>query len=477
MPGLFDTLNLATRSMQAQQVGVTVTGQNLANANNPAYSRQRVNFQTSDPTPLPGAVLGTGVQVTGIQQLRDSLLDNQIRDEASFGGFWTASQTSLENTQTQLAEFLNGSAASANGASSTSSSASAQGLSTQFNNLFAAFQSVATDPTSLPQRQSLVSQAQSLAGSLNQVSSRLTAVNNNLNTSVGNDVQSANQLLSDIAGLNADIARTESATGATANDLRDLRQQKLESLAQFTNLQTSIASDGALTVSIGGVAMVTGTKLTDTLQAYDAGGGQLQVRAATAGTALSLSGGSIAGEIQTRDGALANLRNGLDSLASQLITQVNTVYSAGYDLNGNTGASFFTGTTAADIGVNSSLVTDPSLVQAAGTAGATGDNTVALALAQMAQKTSAALGNQTFAGAYGHLVTDLGNALSNANEQMANHDSVTSMLSRQRDSVSGVSMEEELTNLMTFQKAYQASAQIVSTVNQMLLTLINMKTG
>src|SRR5579862_2527336 len=272
MPGLFDTLNLATRSMQAQQAGVTITGQNLANVNNPAYSRQRVNFQTSDPVPINGALLGTGVQVVGIQQVRDSLLDNQIRDEGSVGGFWTATQSALENTQTQLGEFLNGSTASTDGTSSTSSSTSAQGLSTQLNSLFSAFQSVATDPTSLSQRQVLVSQAQSLASSFNQVSTRLTAVNNNLNTSISNDVTSANQLLSDIAGLNADIARTEAATGGTANDLRDQRQQKLESLAQFTNLQTSTAADGSLTVSIGGVAMVSGGKLTDTLQTYDSGG-------------------------------------------------------------------------------------------------------------------------------------------------------------------------------------------------------------
>src|SRR5579883_417902 len=475
MPGLFDTLNLAMRSMQAQQTGVTITGQNLANANNPAYSRQRVNFQTSDPTPTQGAVLGTGVQVAGIQQIRDLLLDNQLRDEGSAGSFWTTTQGALENTQTQLGEFINGSAASANGASGTNSATSAQGLSTQLNNLFSAFQAVATDPASLAQRQNLVSQAQSLASAFNQVSSRLAGVNSNLNSSITSDVGSANQLLSDIAGLNADIARTESATGASANDLRDVRQQKLESLAKFANVATSTAADGSLTVSIGGIAMVTGTKLTDTLQTYDAGGGQLQVRAATAGTSITLTGGSIAAEIQTRDGALATLRTGLDSLASQLITQVNGVYTAGYDLNGNTGANFFTGTNASDIGVNSNLGNDPSQVQAAGIAGAKGENAVALALARLSQTPNAALGNLTLGDAYSHLVTNLGNSLANANEQVANQDSVTSMLTQQRDSISGVSMEEELTNLMTFQKAYQASAQIVSTINLMLQTLVNMK--
>jgi flagellar hook-associated protein 1 len=472
MPGLFDTLSLATRSMQAQQAGVTITGQNLANVNNPAYARQRVNFQTSDAVAINGAVLGTGVQVAGIQQLRDSLLDGQIRDEGSVTGFWTATQSALENTQAQLGEFLDGSsAASATGASGATST---QGLSTQINNLFAAFQSVATTPTSSSQRQVLVNQAQNLADSFNQISSRLTTVNNNLNTSIGTDVESANKLLSDIASLNTDIDRTEAATGSTANDLRDLRQQKLEGLAQLTNIQTSTAADGSLTVSIGGVAMVTGNKLTDTLQSFDPGSGQLQVRATTAGTTLALTGGSIGGAIQTRDGSLANLRNGLDTLASQLVTQVNSIYSTGYDLNGNTGANFFTGTNAATIGVNSNLATDPSQVQAGGTPDA-GSNTVALSLAQLAQQSSAALGNQTFTGAYGRLVTDLGNSLSNANDQVSNQNSVNSMLARQRDSVSGVSMEEELTNLMSFQKAYQASAQIVSTVNMMLQTLVNMK--
>jgi flagellar hook-associated protein 1 FlgK len=315
-----------------------------------------------------------------------------------------------------------------------------------------------------------------LAGSFNQIATRLTGVNKDLNTSVSNDVDSANKLLSDIAGLNSDIAKTEASTGGTANDLRDLRQQKLESLAQLTNLQTSTATDGSLNISIGGVAIVSGAKLTDTLQAYDPGTGQLQVRAAGAGTSLSLTGGSIAGAIDTRDGALGSLRTGLDSLASQLVSQVNSVYSAGYDLNGNTGANFFTGTDAASISVNPNLNNDPSQVQAAGLAGAAGDNTVALKLARLAQQTTGGLGNQTFSGAYGRMITDLGNALSTANDQVANQGAVSSMLAKQRDSVSGVSMEEELTNLMTFQKAYQASAQIISTVNLMLQTVVAMKT-
>ncbi len=469
MPGLFDTLSLGTRAMQAQQAGVTVTGQNLANANNPAYARQRVNFQTSETVATTNGVLGTGVQVTGIQQIRDSLLDGQIRDEGSVGGFWTTAQGVLENTQTQLGQFLDTSSSTTTGSSGNS------GLAGQLNGLFSAFKGLESDPGSLSQRQVLVGQAQSLAGSFNQIATHLSAVNNSLNASVTTGVDSANKLLSDIAQLNSDITRTEASTKGTANDLRDLRQQKLESLAQLTNLQTSTAADGSLSISIGGVAMVSGAKVTDTLQAFDPGSGQLQVRATTAGTVLSLTGGSIAGTIDTRDGALADLRKGIDSLASEIITKVNSVYSAGYDLHGNTGANFFTGTNAATMGVNANL-SDPSLVQLAGVPSDHGDSTVAYSLAQLGQQADAALGNQTFGGAYGKVVSALGNALSTANDQVTNHGSVASMLAKQRDSVSGVSMEEELTNLMTFQKAYQASAQIISTVNQMLATLVALKT-
>ena len=201
------------------------------------------------------------------------------------------------------------------------------------------------------------------------------------------------------------------------------------------------------------------------------------VYSATDNAAVALTGGSIQGAIDTRDGALASLSSGLDNLAAQLVNQVNSIYQNGYDLQGGTGAAFFTGTDAATIAVNSSLSNDPSLVQAAGVTGAPGDNTVALALAKLAQQPNAGLNNQTFSDAYGQLVTNLGNSLASANDEVANHNAVNTLLSNQRDSVSGVSLEEEMTNLMAFQRAYQASAQIVSTVNQMLDSLISMKSS
>jgi flagellar hook-associated protein 1 FlgK len=171
---------------------------------------------------------------------------------------------------------------------------------------------------------------------------------------------------------------------------------------------------------------------------------------------------------------LATLQTSVNTLASQLITQVNGIYSSGYDLNGNTGADFFTGTDASNIGVNSALANDPGAVQASGTAGATGDNSVALKLAQLANTNIPGLSNQTFSQSWAQTVGDLGYTVSEVNQQVTNSASANQMLSNQRQSVSGVSIDQEMTNLMQYEKSYEASAQIVTSLNQMLQTIVDM---
>jgi flagellar hook-associated protein 1 FlgK len=218
--------------------------------------------------------------------------------------------------------------------------------------------------------------------------------------------------------------------------------------------------------------------LEDTLQTYDAGGGQLLVATAGAsGTPVTLTGGSIEGTITARDNALATLQTGINNLASQLITQVNTVYSAGFDLNGNSGASFFSGANAANIAVTPALVGNPATLQAAGVAGASGDNQVALAVAQLADTAQAALNNQTFSDNYNYTITNLGSALASANNSLTDQQTVQSMLTQQRASESGVNMDEEMTNVVSYEKAYQGAAELVTTLDQMLTTVVGMKAG
>ena len=346
-------------------------------------------------------------------------------------------------------------------------------MASDLSGLFKTFQDLSTAPSSSTSRQAVITQAQQLTDQFNQLDQRLTSINDQLNQSVQTGVASANQLLSDIAGLNNRIAGAEAGTGA-ANDLRDLRQQKIEALSNLANVQSATDANGELNLSVGGQLLVSGGSVQDTLQTYDSGGGQLLVQTAGAGEPLTLTGGSIAGTIDVRDGALKSLHDGLDNLASQLISQVNTVYRAGYDLNGNSGADFFTGTNASDIGVNAALANDPLAFQASGVAGAPGNNDVVLALVQMANTPQAGLGNQTFAQSYNGTITGLGTALNSVNTQLDNQNAVQSMLQTQRNSVSGVSVDEEMTNLVMFQRAFQASAHLVSVVDQMLSIVVNL---
>jgi flagellar hook-associated protein 1 FlgK len=311
-----------------------------------------------------------------------------------------------------------------------------------------------------------------LTEQFNQVSSGLSTVTSSLNTSIQNGVTAVNQDLSQIASLNQQIMVAQ-GSGGTADQLEDEREQTIENLAGYVNLTTSAQANGTVNVDVGGANMVTGDTVTNTLRT-ESSDGQLSVGLVNDGE-LTLTSGSIAGSMAARDGAVTTLQSSLDTLAGQLITQVNNVYQNGTDLNGNSGQAFFTGSDAANIGVNDALANDPSAFQASST-GQPGDNGVVLAMAQLADTALPDLNNQTMSQYYSQAVGSFGSSLQSVNEQLTNSTSVAQMLTTQRASASGVNTDTEMTNLLQFQKAYEASAELISTVNEMLSTLVNMKT-
>jgi flagellar hook-associated protein 1 FlgK len=465
MLGLFGTLDLASRSLAAQQEAMSVAGQNMANVSNPAYAEEQTVVQDSAPIDTPAGEEGTGANVVSITEVRDHLLDQQIQSENSNTGSYTAQQSALQSAESYLGEQLTNTSGTAAG--------STDGLAAKLDSLFNSFSSLTT---SAGNPDTVVQSAQQVATQFNQDSSSLQQINSNLNTSIQNDVDASNQDLTDIAALNQQIMVAEGG-GGTANQLVDERQQKIEDLAGKLNITTSSQASGAINISIGNVAMVTGASNVDSLQTYDAGGGQLGVQDTVGATPLAVTGGSIGGNMTARDGALADLRTGLDTLASQLITQVNTIYSPGYNSAGGTGQNFFTGSNAGNIAVNSSLVADPSQFQTSSTAGADGDTSIALALAQLGTQSNAALGNQSITGNYAQVVASLGSAIDTATDHLNTSQAISTSLTTQRSSESGVSIDQEMTNVMQFQKAYEASAQLVTTLNQMLETVIDMKTA
>ncbi|MCX6954833.1 MAG: flagellar hook-associated protein FlgK, partial [Verrucomicrobia bacterium] len=372
MSGLFSSLNATVKAISAHSRALETSGKNLANVNNTSYARQRVIYGDRGTVVTATGAESLGLEVMGVEQLRDSLLDRQLMREISLKSSFEAEQAGYQRAQAGLGQSI-----SATGAADT---ASANGVGAALDKLFNSFQNLAASPTDVGARQSLIQNASILTDRLQLADGRLAQVQSDLNAQVSTDVGTVNTLLQTIASLNGQIGRFEINAPGTAVDLRDQRQAKLEELAAKIPVELRdqpggqvqvVAKDGAgADVMLVDLANVQGTV------AFDG----TQLTAGSPATALSLSSGSIKGSLTARDGAVQTLRSNLDLLARQLVTSVN----AAYNPTGATGDFFkASGTTASTITVDPTVNT-VSLKASDG--GAAGDNTVALAIAQLASR-------------------------------------------------------------------------------------------
>jgi len=479
MLGLFGALDMGQRSMQTQSQGIEISGHNIANISNPAFSRQRLAIQSSVTLQTKIGSQGTGVDAVAIMQVRDALIDRQIQNELSISGYLESRQNALQRAQSDLGDEIDRLASGAEGTAAAQGSGSLHSIAEGITDLFNAFQSVATSPTSMSERQILTIKAQDLASRFNLVDNRLSQLITGLNDSVEEYLSNANTILKEIARLNYQIFNSEVVGSGIANDLRDQRQAKIEELSQLINITTAEQSNGMVDISVSGQLLVSGNQISSSLRTYLDSNGNKQVEAVDSSngnaTPLTLTGGKIFGVIDTRDNDIISLKNNLNTLAAEIISQVNQIHTTGYSLTGSTGELFFEGTDASSMQVNQKLVENPSLIQAAGTPDAPGDNSKALEIARLVSQPIASLNNQTFNQRYNQIAASLGQALYTTNNQYDDQQVVQSLLKKQRDSISGVSLDEEITNIMKYQRAFQASAKFINTLDEMLDTVMSLK--
>lgn len=463
MSGLFSTLNSSSMALGAHSRAIETTGKNLANVNNPNYARQRVVYGDRGSVETPDGVQSLGLEVLAVRQLRDVLLDRQLMREIGLSGSLEAEQQALQRAQAGLGQNISGTADVTGSATG--------GISAALDKFFNAFQSLAARPTDMGTRQTLLQQAAILTDSLQEADARLTQVQSDIDAEIGADVTEVNTLLDTIAGLNSQIARFEISRPGAAVDLRDQRQARLEELAAILPVEARDLGDGQVELvakdagnsdivlltgpTVNGAVTFTGTALT---------GG-------TPATAIALGGGSIQGSLNARDGGVQNLRDSLDLLAEQLVTSVN----AAYNPSSVAGADFFepAGLTAGTIAVRSGL-TAAGLVTGTGAAG---DNSIAVAVANVANQNfstgSGDLIDGTLGQFYSRAVSDLGQSLATATARASDQDKIQQLVRNQRDTVSGVSLDEEMADLVRFQRAFQASSRVFSVVDELLNTIVN----
>jgi flagellar hook-associated protein 1 FlgK len=468
--GILGTMEMARNAMQTARQGAEIAGNNLANASNPIYARQRVKIAAAVAIPTDKGPQGSGSEVARIEQIRDYAIDKQLVEEKGVTAFLESKQRGLQMAESSLGQSLDRQSVNAGDAYSTF------GISEGVTDLFNSFQSLSASPTSTAERQTALYSAQKLTDKFKSVDRRLDNLRSSLNKEIKADIVNANAKLEQLAYLASSIGNTELVEGA-ANEIRDVMQHTLEQLAEFVNLTTSTNEDGKMSVFISGEEFITDNVMTDVMKVVTNGNGYHSAASASNGTALNLTSGKIAGAIDARDGGVVDLRESLNTLASELITQVNGLHTTGYDLSGNNDntLNFFTGSGAADISVNDTLKADARRLQMSGSASEVGDNTIARALAEKLESPTINLNNMSYSEHYGNTVSSFGQELSLVNVQLNDQKAVQNMLQKQRDSVQGVSIDEEVANLVIFQRAFQASARLISTMNTLMGDVINMQ--
>ena len=453
MSSLLSTMFLATGAMAADQGALEATTNNAANVNTPGYSREVPILQENPPVLLGNLSFGTGVSLAKIESVRDPILQLRIQQETGQQGQLNSFTGALSQTQTLF-------------------TAGASDIGSEISSLFSSISQLSTNPSSIALRQGVLTAASNLTSTFNNSASNLAAQRSNLDLNVVQSVQQVNTLTQQIAGLNGQITTLQNL-GQEAGTFIDQRDVLINQLSGLIDV-SEIKSDSGITLTTSnGTALVAGTQ-SFSLTSQPGASGVQHVFSQGNDITSTLSSGELGGLIEVRDQKIPALLTSLDTLASGLATAFNSANATGFDLNGNNGGSLFTlvvgAGSASNIGV---AVTDPALIAASsdGSAGSNGN------LANLS-----AIQNQTIiAGAtpttyYGNIVFSVGNDVSNGTAELQSSKLVLQQLQDQRGSISGVSLDEEAANMTRYQQAYDAAARIVSTVNQMLETVINMGT-
>jgi flagellar hook-associated protein 1 FlgK len=462
MGTLISAFNIAGEALAADQSALNTTASNVANENTPGYTREVANFQTNDLITLNGRGEQTdGVQALAPTSVRDRVLDQRVEQQTQV----QSQSATLQSALSSLEDVF--------GLSASSGSTSLTALGSALNGFFGSLTSLVSDPSEPATRQQVLSAAGSLTSALNASSTQVAGIVNDLTQQAIETVGSANQLITTIAGLNAQIAAASPKTDAGA--LEDQRQEAITQLSQYVGLdQITTSGNGIDLTTTNGGELVAGAKAY-TLTASSTGNG-VQITGGIAGQNLSvgLTGGSLGGTLAALTNNIPAIQNHLDTLAYSIATAVNTQNEAGLDANGNPGQALFTiGTTApGSAGSIAVAVTDPNLVAAAGAGEGSSGSTNATALADLAN--AAIVGGDTASQYLASALSNVGTAAAGANTDLTVQQATLTQLTTQQNQLSGVSLDEEASNLTQYQRSYQAASQLFAIINTLLASEINL---
>lgn len=459
MPSPFQGIESSRRALNAFQRSLDTTGHNIANVNTKGFSRQRAELGVSTPnTHVAGRTIniGSGVNLVQISRSRDTFLESRRQDVNGDQGRSEAGLSLLERVQSSFLDV------------------SGKGISSALDSFYNSWSSLANDPSSTTNRQQVLSSARDLSTKVRTAYSDLKSVSDSQTKAVSDTIGQIQSYADQIGKLNAEI-RANMAGGGLPNDLMDQRDQAVAELSKLVNIDTNLGSDNSLSVFVGSLPLVdqvgsrTFPTSFDTATSTVNDGGSIN---------WPISSGYLKGQFDGL-GDVASYMTQLDNLANTLRSQVNSLHTSGVTNSGAVGGFFFSdnATTpilgAANLYVDSSLDANPALL-VTGTTSAAGDGTIATAMSKLRDQSVAGLGSQTTRGYFSALLSTVGRDIATAQNDRDTAYALGEQVESQIQDVSGVNLDDELANLQQFQRSYQASAKVLSMMDEMLGDLINM---
>jgi flagellar hook-associated protein 1 FlgK len=465
----FSGLNIASTALRAQQRAIDVTGQNVANVNTDGYSRQRVELQSVGASTVPAIYavsngIGNGVSADQVIRMRDTFLEGRAQVEHGR----TAELTVADDTLTQIEDAFR--------------EPGTTGIQSMMSDLWAGFDAVANAPGNLAARSQLLERAGTLASGIRTTSATLAQQWDSTHESLGALVRDANATADTIADLNAAI-RSATQQGLPTNELSDKRDSLVLSLSDAIGATSSPGEFGAVNVRVGGASLISGSSvlhlaLVGGASAADATPDPSNPTAPTnpptivtspGNTAVQV-GGTAGGQLTALAGTIPGYLKSLNEFARNLADVVNTQHQAGADLGGNDGKALFGPADGKPLTAANFTVAITSTQDVA--AGAKGPKSLDNSNADLMSQ----LGAKGLDASYRQIITALGVQSAVASRNVGIQTVITRQVDNDRESVSGVSLDEEMTNLMSYQHGYSAAARMVTTIDEMIDVLIN-KTG
>ncbi|MDT7897390.1 MAG: flagellar hook-associated protein FlgK [Armatimonadota bacterium] len=455
--GLSVALQAALQSLLAHQVALATAAHNTANAQNPKYSRQVAKLQAALPIPepslqegIPFGQLGTGVTVGEIARQYDALLADSLRIADGRVGYHETLVNGLERVEALMGE------------------PSDSGIAALMTEFFEAWRNLSANPENMGARALVLERARTLLSRFNALQSQLAHEQELSLRQMQEEVNALNRALAQVARLNEQIVAAK-ATGLQPNDLMDERDAVLRDIARLLPIQVSEQPNGSVMVLAGGHELVSANRFRSVKMVLDNDAKPVVVFDDT-NNAVPLGEGVLAALQEFSHTVVKSLREKLQQLLDALANAVNEFHQAGFGLDGSTGEPFFV-LVSSQWQVNPALLNDPRRLAASQT-GAVGDGAVAVAIARLTDTPLASLGGQTVSAFYRNLVGDLAARTNGTQNALTAFSEARRFLQDRRDAVSGVSIDEEMVDLMRFQQAYIAAARVLQVVDNLVSDLL-----